>query len=180
MDWPNPFISRGALHGAISSFSPWTFALQASGAPSSGTWPAANRAIFVPLAVPIPILVAQLWAYNGADGTTGNVDIGIYGTDGSASAVKLVSTGSTARSGANVLQVIDVTDTLIGPGLYYLALACDSATAAFFKGAIGTQACRASGMFQMANAFALPAAATLAAVANSYLPVFGLTTRAVL
>lgn len=175
MDWPDaPGVGRPLI--TIS-----TLSLLAKGAdahfvaPNSATWPAANRAIFVPFRTAVPILVRQLFNCNGAT-ASGNIDVGIYDRVGT----RLVSAGSTAQAGTSVLQVFNVTDTLIGPGQFYFAVALDNTT-----GTITRQAppnvlqTRALGLVQMASAFPLPATATFATVANVHIPLCGLTTKTV-
>jgi hypothetical protein len=53
---------------------------------------------------------------NGAT-ASGNMDVGIYDYAGT----RLVSSGSTAQSGTSAFQDFDITDTLLGPGIFYLA-----------------------------------------------------------
>jgi hypothetical protein len=89
----------------------------------SATFVAANRAIFQPFRVAEPCVIKQLYVHNGAT-ASGNIDVGVYSMDGT----QLVSTGSTAQSGTSNLQVFDVTDTLIGRGAYYVAVAMDNTT----------------------------------------------------
>ena len=91
--------------------------------PGSNTWPSANLAIYVPLRVVSRVVVKQLWLAATATGT-GNADCGVYNSGGT----RLVSAGSTARVAAVAEQVFDVTDTTIGPGLYYWALSCSNNT----------------------------------------------------
>ena len=90
------------------------------------TWPTANRAFYVPLPVRSRVIVRQLWLASQSTGT-GNVDIGIYNPWGT----RLVSAGSTAKVASITEQVFNVTDTTIGPGLYYWALSCSNATDTF-------------------------------------------------
>jgi hypothetical protein len=92
--------------------------------PSTTTaWATQYRAIYVPVRVPQRVTVVELGVSNGTT-ATGNIDIGLYDSAGT----RLVSTGSTAKSASAVIQAIDVTDTTIGPGLYYLGLNNDTTT----------------------------------------------------
>jgi hypothetical protein len=68
------------------------------------------------------VLVTRLGWLNGSTLTTSNFDIGIY----TSAWARVVSAGSTARSGASVWQWVDVADTSIGPGDYYLVGAADT------------------------------------------------------
>ena len=145
-------------------------------APSSGTFVAANRAVYIPFRIPAPMVVTQLFSMNGA-AVSGNIDVGIYDKDGT----RLVSSGSTAQAGTSTIQAFNITDTLIGPGQFYLAVAMDNATGTllriFLFPANGT---KVMGVAQQASAFALPATATFATESSGYFPMIGLTGRAVL
>jgi len=145
------------------------------GGPYSSTWASASRAIFVPFRIPRSILVLNMWTYNGA-AVGNNLDIGIYSKDGT----RLVSSGSTAQAGINVIQTLDITDTLIGPGLFYMALSFDGTVSTVFRSLPGNIVFpRILGMVSMNNAFPLPASAVFATLASSTIPVFGLTVRSI-
>ena len=60
---------------------------------TSTVYPSADTAIFVPFVAPERLIVAQLFAQNGA-AVSGNVDVGIYSEDGAL----IVSAGSTAQA----------------------------------------------------------------------------------
>lgn len=92
---------------------------------SSSAWGTANRAVYIPVRVTRACVVRKLGASVTAT-ATGNIDIGIYSQSGT----RLVSTGSTAKTTSTV-QVIDITDTTLTPGLYYLALNNDTTTDTF-------------------------------------------------
>lgn len=137
---------------------------------SGSTWPTANKAVFVPFRIAEPLLVTKLFAWNGAT-ASGNLDIGIYDENG----VRLVSTGSTPQSGTNALQVIDVTDTWIGPGRFYLALALDGTSGTIVRNNLGSAIyAQMHGLAEMTSAFPLPATATLASTSITLLHAFGL------
>lgn len=144
-----------------------------SGAPNAGAWPAANRAIFIPVAIDRYETITQLWTWNGT--VNGNIDIGLYDENFNL----LVSTGSVAMSGANTVQAVNITDYSIGPGLYFTALACSSATASFVRSSvISVGYMRAHGLVEQASAIPLPSVATPVALSSQYAPVFGLSFRA--
>lgn len=69
--------------------------------------------------------VRRLWWLNGSP-VSGNVDVGVF----DASGAKLVSTGSTAQSGASTIQSVAV-DFTLGVGSYWVGIAGSSATASF-------------------------------------------------
>ena len=147
---------------------------------ASAVWPAANRALYFPITRPSTIIVKQAFIMAGAtwDGATPHhFDLGIY--DGAGN--KIVSTGATNMNGTiNALQTVDITDTEIGPGLYYLAAAIDTGTDTTFRSNPSLGSLGLAGVQQQASAYPLPATATFAVVAATYVPVFGFTTQAVI
>lgn len=146
---------------------------------SSAAWPAANRALFIPFVLRTPIVVAKLMWFNGAT-VAGNVDVGIYDRTGTRIASVRNDKGSDlAQAGVNAIQSYDIADFGIGPGTFYLAMASDSATATFLRGQNGSAAEMGKflGMYQQASAYPLPATATFATAASTYIPKAALTTR---
>lgn len=134
-----------------------------------------DKAYYIPVSVNGPITIVKMFFITGTS-PSGNVDLGIYDRGGT----RLVSTGSTAVSGsATTTQVIDVTDTILSGGLYYLALALSSGG--------GVQAwapavanCRAMGVLEQASAFPLPSSATFAALSTTgRIPFVAATQRTV-
>lgn len=124
----------------------------------SVAWPTANKAIYMPVLLAEPLLVTQMWVENGAT-ASGNIDVGIYDEAGT----RIVSSGSTAQSGTSAMQVFNVTDTLLGPGVFYIAVALDNTTGTVHVwGSATTILGRATGALQQTSAFALPAVATFA------------------
>lgn len=153
---------------AISSFSAWSLGPSVITAIAGVGWPSANRALFFPFRVPVPVTVYKMACGTGT-GSTGNFDLGIYDAIGT----RLVSTGSTAKTTASSDRIVDVTDTLLLPGLHYLAMATDGTTNYF--GATPLTASPASGklfgMRQMDTAFPLPSTATFATITNGTMPL---------
>jgi hypothetical protein len=143
-------------------------------APTSATWPAANRALFAPFTLSGWFSVRRLWWANGGT-ASGNLDCGIYTENG----VRLASTGSTVQAGTNVIQSVVVSVDL-PPGSYYLALAASATTVTVLRQTGTTDYMSSMGWAQMATAFALPATATLAALATAYAPYFGMTSASVI
>lgn len=142
--------------------------------PTSAVWPTANRAIYVPFTLDVGVLVTQMFTHNGA-AAADNIDIGIFNSAGT----KLVSSGSTAQSGTNTLQIFDVTDTPIGPGYFFMGLAMDGTTGTIFRAAPGSHVLASYGIKTETSAFALPATATFSNAAVAYLPYFGWSTVAI-
>jgi hypothetical protein len=125
-------------------------------APSSGTWHLQYGVVYVPVRVKRRCVVRKLGIANGAT-ATGNLDLGLYDAAG----IRLVSTGPTAQSGVNAEQVTDVTDTTIGPGLYYLACVMDGTTATVYRQIPTAPLCAAHGVLtETLGSGTLPATAT--------------------
>lgn len=165
-DFPSVPLLGGLHTQGIGGFGPCGVSSGLNAIPSASTaWPAANRAIFVPVRIPVPVTVYYL-STGGGTGTTGNFDLGIYDAFGN----KIVSLGSTAKAVASSELLGDITDTFLGPGLYYLAMAADSTDAyqAVAPGNIGIA--KMFGVREMETAFPLPATATFATIQASYVP----------
>lgn len=133
--------------------------------PNDTTWPAANRAIFIPFRIAAPMVVRRLGLLKGA-GVSGNFDLGVYGEKGN----RLVSTGSTPDTVSSNAQFVDVNDTVLTPGLFYMAMAADNTTLSILSGAVGTIQSMLLGMAQQSSAFPLPATATFARIASGFQP----------
>lgn len=143
---------------------------------SSGTWPAANRAYYLPFRLDEPWTVRRMFVFNGST-ASGNIDLGIYSQAGT----RLVSSGSTAQAGTNGPQWVDVTDTPLSAGVYYLALAASATTTTVFRTIQGTLSVwQAMGVREESSALPLPATATFTAPSGSvYIPLFGASERTV-
>lgn len=144
------------------------------GTASSAAWGLANRAIFVPLHLSGPYTIRRMFFGVGTTGGTNNADIGLYDLAGN----KLVSSGSTLVGTASTIQYLDVTDTTVGPGSYYLALVMNGTTATFQRQGYTNEMGKYTGALVMTSAFALPATATYAALAGVNVPIIGITNRA--
>jgi hypothetical protein len=123
--------------------------------------------VFIPFTVPEPCTVYKMGWGNGA-AVAGNLDAGIYKPDGT----RLVSTGSTAQSGTTTLQVVDVADTFLDRGTYYLCLDSDTSGATQKVMAV----LPAAGIAQALGLLQMSAALDLATNANP--AVFAKYTRA--
>jgi hypothetical protein len=172
-DWPIVGTPTSVI---ISPYSPFAmgveYAALATAAPASVAHGTANLARFYPFVLSEPIMVVKMWWYNGAT-ANGNTDIGIYDESGT----KLLSMGNTAQGTINILQEVNVTDTWLGRGRFYMGLSSSSATATYFSNVISVQLSKMLGWAQMATANVLPATATYAAASSAIQPVFGLSGR---
>ena len=140
-------------------------------ADASGAWPSANRALYVPFRIERPTTAYTMVTLNGT-AENGTTYVGIY----TSSFTSLV-TANALQSGTTAPQVFDITDTGLVPGLYYMALMSTSGTATFWRSTANLLYLRGQGMAQEATGGSLPATATFAAPANSYLPLFLITTH---
>lgn len=141
--------------------------------PASTAWPTANLALFIPFRLAEPVTVYKLATGSGAT-AAGNFDIGIYDAAGN----RMVSSGATAK-GASVEHIADVTDTRLGPGLYYLAMSADGTNNYIMQTAtsIPIQKSRMLGIVSMATAYVLPLTATFAAVGVGAIPMLAAYLR---
>jgi hypothetical protein len=124
----------------------------------STVWPSANKPVAIPFRVFVGMTVYQLGWQNGTGIMTDSFDIGVY----DASFNRKVSGGGTARSGASAIQWVDVTDTFLQVGKYYLVGAGNNTTANqftdFMSGSGWTVTANAALGFQdsATNAYPLP------------------------
>lgn len=141
----------------------------------SNNWPAAaNVALFVPFGVAQAITAVKMWVQNGT-AVAGNIDMGIFDAAGT----MLVHKGSTAQAGISGIQELDITDTLLAPGRYYMGISSDTSgvTSKTFQGVMGGAYLAVfTGCYQVAATFPL-ATVTYAAYASVRVPWFGLAAR---
>lgn len=143
-------------HKAVISASSPECGLQATFAQGSGAVAVASTAIYIPVQISFTYTAVKMFVCNGAS-VSGNLDVGIYDHN----ANKLVSSGSTAQAGTNVVQVFDIADTTLAPGLYYLGFSMDNTSGTFLvRGGGDPEAHRAFGLFSQASTFPLPTTAT--------------------
>jgi hypothetical protein len=139
---------------------------------TSAVYPTANTAIYIPVWINRQVTVYRMSTVVAAQ--SGNMDIGIYDDFGN----RMVSKGSTPVPAAGIAS-IDVADTVIGPGAYFLALNCDNVVASFRRCAAGVIVAQMSGCLQQAvGAVTLPATFTAVALNASYVPVITAHLRA--
>ena len=141
---------------------------------TSGAWPTANLAIFIPFRATSNFVATKMFAASGSGvNGTGKIDVGIYTADGTL----IVSSGSVIQTNAVSLQEFDITDTAIAPGLYYLAVSLDNTANTLYRISGTVPGTRSLGLLQQASAHPLPASATYATMASTIYPLIGLTTR---
>jgi len=165
-DWENWHYHPG--FPVISTFNA-DCCVRSASTPSSRNWWSANRANYVPLRITQFYHVKQLWCFNGAV-VNGNFDIGIFSKDGA----RLTHTGSTAQAGINQPQKV-AADLWLPPGLYVLGMSMDNNTGEIFS--YGDIIYAMQGYCTENSAFPLPAQATFATYADTYMPLFGIASR---
>jgi hypothetical protein len=172
-----PFVHDAVIGpGMLSSVAMEMAAGRVSQQAVTAAWPAAALAIFVPFWIGRAVTIRQLGWINGTP-VASSVDCGIYKPDGT----RIISTGNTVASGANAIQRVDVTDTVLPAGNYYIAGAGLLTTVQMFRWAPLAPICSALGVMQMASASPLPSTATMVhSNTLAYIPHVFAQTRAVL
>lgn len=146
------------------------------GAIASQTFVSANLAIYVPFRVTKSATAYRMFCVNGAT-ASGNLNMAIYNS----AWANQVETGSTAQSGTSTYQDVEIADTVLAPGLYYMALSLDNTMGTFDHAQSFSRLNRAWGIAQEAAAFAMPATATPAAPTTVIdIPLFGVSFRSTL
>jgi hypothetical protein len=138
---------------------------------ASGAWPTANKAVFVPFRLPRQYTAYKMMVGQGAT-AAGNFCCGIYDEWGN----RLVTSGATAKA-ASAEAVIDITDTEIGPGLYFMALSADGTNNYMQFSAANAGCNKAVGMREMTTAYVLPNPATFATITSVQVPQMGVYLR---
>jgi hypothetical protein len=147
---------------------------------ASGTVSAATTAFYYPIRVPATAVVRRLWWANGSS-TTGNIAAAVYAsTPDGVPGTKLVETASTAQGTANEVQFVDVTDIVLPPGVYWIALAASSTSSTIVRANVSTVRWDALAQLSQGSITlgALPATATPAANVSGHVYLFGFATTA--
>lgn len=166
----------------VSTLGPWGWGLGAHvevlGTPASATWAANGRAFYFPLSIPSRCVAKRMWWANGATTTGGaTIEAGLYQDAGSKPGSKLVS-GSATQGTASQVQFVDITDTTLYPGLYWVALMSTITTnTTVFRVSFGAAGDAARFFEQTANP--LPATATPVEAANSLIWLCGFSTTTI-
>lgn len=168
----------------FSSWSAWAIESGEStyfGSPASGVWATANSVVYQPVVVPVACVVRRAWWANGATTSGQNISAAIYtSTSTGVPGSKLVETAATAQGTASQVQFADVTDTALGRGLYWIALAVASVSSTTLFRVTMTNASAAMVKFGEASITvgALPATATPANHGTQGQWLFGFATTA--
>lgn len=162
----------------LASFSYDTIGMQnrtgGGGLPgASAIYIAANRAIYWPFVIRRQVTVYRFFWVNGATASTDNVQVGVY--DNNWHSVKLGT--QTLASGPSAAQFDNITDTVLHPGAYYMAIWCNGTTTTMLRTNPGQRFM--DGIFQQnSQTSGLPTTATPIQNTNAYFPLFGLALRA--
>lgn len=170
MSLPERLIATFTYHCRMSGLNTW--------APSNVA-PTANRAYYIPFDICDEFTVTTMFWVNAGSVGAANVDVGIYDEDGT----RLVSSGAIATAGANVVQVVDVADTILPAGTYYFALSKSATTtmmSALWTLGVPTTVwgrATAAGLYIEEAAHPLPAAAVFASAnvgsGSPFIPMMG-------
>lgn len=170
-DFPTPSLPPLFIN-SLSGYCSWMENASPAAAPINALSWTANTTIYVPLFLPWPYQVQRVFWANGSSVTSTFRDVGVYSADG----CKVFSTGTTAASGASVLQYVNLT-ALLAPGRYYMAYGTDSATAnRGGSGLTGLNIARSALQGQLQEAtYPLPTTMTPVTMVLTVFPLFGLT-----
>lgn len=177
-DWPGRESRWGTQTLVIShahplSLGPVSRKLVGTGSsPASTAWPAANRAILIPFRLP-KIMTAYQMIVGCGTTAAGNFDCGIYDKFGNL----LVSGGTTVKP-ATSEAIVNITDTVLGRGTYYMALSADGTNNYIATAPAQAALVKAVGIRQASSAFVLPATITFETAASAFIPVFGVVFTA--
>lgn len=136
-------------------------------------WPAANLAMYIPFTIANTITAVKMFWINGATVGTDSIDVGIYDSEQN----RLVSIGPTLTSGANAVQIVDITDTTLQPGTYYFGFSMSGTTDRFIFASSGAPIPRLAGVYEQTSAGTLPNPATFAVNSRNIVPFVALTTN---
>jgi hypothetical protein len=167
------FGRKGRSYGPGSEmFSCGAYLRLTRAAIASGAWPSANKPIAIPFVLSQAAILQQVRFRTGS-AAGGNGDVGIYDT----SFNRIVSSGSTAFSASSSYQLMDIADTALAPGRYYLAFALDNITAnrvGFIAATSSTLVTRVMGCLDSTtNAFPLPNPLTNMVAAATFVRIPG-------
>jgi len=110
--------------GAVT-VTPWSITsvgyFLAGTAAASNNYIAVNTGVFIPFGLSEPCTFTKVFWGNGT-AVAGNIDAGLFNEDGSL----IVAAGSTVQTTTGTLQVVDITDTTLARGRYYLGITSDT------------------------------------------------------
>lgn len=158
--------------GTITPWSPEclgiVFASMGITAPiASSAWVGSGVGLFIPFELSNPVVVTGGFYY--AQSGTATVDIGVYRSNGT----RIVSKGPTTMAAG--FQALDLTDTLVFPGRYYIGFSSSLLSASFMRANLPAPIPAALGVKQAASVSTLPATASWSDTTATFVPAVGLT-----
>lgn len=175
MDFPSPrlpvppVLTTAHMQSRLGAFAHASYTGLSTA--SSVAWTANNKAYYYPFRMTDFGTALQLLFWVGATGT-GNIDIGIY----DAALNRIVSSGSTAMSAtANTVQEVNITDTVLPPGDYWIGVVCSTTSGTCFTALNDADETVLSSfpVYQEAlGATTLPAAATPVMSTDASVPIY--------
>lgn len=160
-------LSRASIGGrGVNTFTTGT----------TGALVGSSNILLMPLANPTQFSIRRIFWLNSST-VAGNVEVAIYDLDGR----QLVTSGSTAMSGANSFQGVAKSYEL-PPGNYWLAFASNSATATFplNNGQVQRMAARGCATHVAASPLPMPSTITPAACIHFAIPICGVSSLSTL
>lgn len=131
----------------------------------------AQRAVYSPIIIQKQTIITHLISYVSTQ--NGNWNMGIYEEDGTA-----VVIGTKSAVPAPGIASLDIADTTLSPGFYFIALWSDSSTVVFPSNGFGAQVVRVCGVRQQTGlATDLPATATFATYTTAVCPIMAATLK---
>ncbi|MEO6604358.1 MAG: hypothetical protein ABIN55_01970 [Aeromicrobium sp.] len=144
--------------------------------PVDALWPTANLAFYIPFVLERTVTVYQVGWVNAATAVTGTHEAGVYDSLGS----KIIS-GAAAGSGLSAVQVVNVTDTVLSAGQYWIAMVNTSTVGHVWAWAPTAPQAASLGVLTEATAGTLPTTATMAiSQTSAFIPICFLQMRATL
>jgi hypothetical protein len=139
-------------------------------------WPSANIAIFIPFNLEKPCLIRESFLVSGTLTTSNTIDIGVYDE----SFNRLFTSTMTVNAASTAFNSSSSTDVIIGPGSYYMAMAC-SGTRNVLGTNVGTVVYKGAGVMEQAglSGSTLPATASPVEFTRTNIPLFGLNLQTV-
>lgn len=159
------------MKSRFSSLSPALLGVEAGrlglNALTSTPWPTANRALFLPFSLDTPGVIPSLAIANGST-IAGHVDAGVYNNE----LQRLASARGVKQFGNNSTQQLSFTQIDLTTGAYWLALVFDNAASTLLAmTGLASAAAEQIGLFEVPNAYPLPATVTPSAPTMAILPL---------
>ena len=130
--------------------------------PALSAWPAVNEARYYAIYLRSRATIQRFWVPTGS-ALAVDVSLGIYSDRDYQPANLIVGTGTVTTSAATSIQYFSVTTTTISPGLYWLAMSCNSTSMNFYRSLPPIAAAMASAVvvgLKQDSAHPLPSTAT--------------------